>query len=98
MVQGIINFILLIIIPPIAVLMFVAGGVALFQAGQNVEKARLAKNILTTAVIGLVIIYGSWLIINSILTAVGVAEWAGLDKWFEIPCEVTVKRPPYPGE
>ena len=101
MLDGIARFILVKIVPPIATLIFIFGGVSYYQAGENPEKTRFAKKVITTAVIGMVLIYGAWLFINTILTMVGVAQWTGLiddpatpqdeGNWFEITCEIKYK-------
>ena len=85
------NFIMFTIVPPIMVLIFSIGGVAFYQGGQSPQKSSFAKKILTSATIGFVLIYGSWFIINLILTAVGVADWTGLGSWFQIACDVVIK-------
>jgi len=91
MIDGIVDFILLKIVPLIATLMFIFGGIAHYQAGASPEKAKLAKSILTTAIIGVVLVYGSWLLINTILVAVGITDWTGLKNWFEITCAIKYK-------
>jgi amino acid transporter len=82
----ILDFVFLQFVPPIAVLAVVIGGVYFFMAGGDPAKLGKAKAVLTTVVIGLVIVYGSWLLINSFFMAIGVSEWTGLDNWFEYPC------------
>ena len=91
MLNGAINFILLKLIPPIAALIFVIGGIIFYQGGQNQQKAALAKKVLTSAVIGFALIYGSYLIINTLLTQLDVAEWTGLGNWFQITCDTIIR-------
>jgi len=45
------------------------------------------KGLLTSVAIGLVIIYGAYLIISLFFLVIGVNEWTGLQNWFEYPCE-----------
>jgi hypothetical protein len=85
------NFLMLTIIPPIMILVFSIGGIAFYMGGQSPQKAELAKKILTSATIGFVLIYGSWFIVNLVLTALGVADWTGLGNWFQITCKVIIK-------
>ena len=82
------------------VFIFTLGGFMFYFSGQNPQKAGLGKKILTSALIGFVIIYGSWMIINTVLTAVGVSEWTGLldnpatpeeEGWFRIKCDIKIK-------
>ena len=95
MIDSIIDFILLTIVPPIATIIFIAGGVSFYLAGANPGQFQKAKSVLTAAIIGLVIIYTSWIIVNTTLTAVGVADWVGFGKgWFEIKCPVVLEVSP----
>jgi len=92
MIDGIIDFVLLKVVPPVATLILIFGGVAFYQAGANPEKLSWAKKFLLGAIIGLIIIYLSWIIVNEVLNAVGVADWVGFGEgWFRINCEVELK-------
>jgi hypothetical protein len=86
MMNDILQFVLIIIIPPIATLVFIITGIMFFLAGASPEKSSKGKAILTSAIIGLVLIYGSWLIINTVLTQMGVTQWTGLTNWFQVTC------------
>jgi hypothetical protein len=91
MLDRIIDFLLLPpdgIVPIIATLMLVIGGVMFFWGGASPETLRKAKSLLTSVVIGLVIIYASWLIINLFFQVIGVADWTGLKEgWWSIECQ-----------
>lgn len=87
MFDKILDFVFLKLVPPIAVLMLVIAGVMFFAAAGDPGKLGKAKSLLTSVIIGLAIIYGSWLIINTFFVAMGVAEWTGLEEgWFQYPC------------
>jgi hypothetical protein len=77
------------IVLSLAVLMvMIAGMYFIFSAGQsgNIETA---KSILRGTAIALLIIYGSWLLVNLFFTVIGVANWTGLTSgWFQINCPV----------
>jgi hypothetical protein len=90
MFEKIINFVLFTIVPLAAVLMLVVGGALfIFSAGSPSNVTR-AKSIITATVIGLIIVYASWLIINTFFIAIGVADWTGLTTgWFRIDCPIT---------
>jgi hypothetical protein len=91
LIDGIVDFILLTVVPPIATIILIVAGIAFYQAGASPEKFSWAKSVLTATVIGLVIIYLSWVIINFTLDAVGVADWVGFGEgWFQIKCELSV--------
>ena len=89
MFERILDFILLDIIPPVAILMLVIGGVMFLAAAGNPETIGKAKKIITATILGLVIIFSAWLIINTFLMFVGVEEWTGLrEGWWAIDCPV----------
>ena len=101
MLNEIINFILLKVAPPITVLLLTIGGISLYMAGQSPEKLQFSKKVITSAVIGLLLIYCSWLIINVIFTFIGVNKWTGLwddpntpgiteGGWFQIKCLIEI--------
>jgi len=83
-----IDRLLFMAIPVLAALMIaIGGGMYIISQGQPEMLAR-AKRLFTAVVIGLIIIYGAWLIVNTFLMVVGVAEWTGLKEgWWIIPCD-----------
>ncbi|MFC1663517.1 pilin [Patescibacteria group bacterium] len=95
MIDGIIDFILLKIVPPVATLLLIIGGIMFLFSGGDPGKLERGKKILTSTVIGLVIILGSFLVVGSIFKAVGVADIAGLQDWydngfFKIECPISL--------
>ncbi|MFH1841270.1 MAG: pilin [Candidatus Nealsonbacteria bacterium] len=92
MLDGIIDFLLFKIIPLVAVLMLVIGGAMLLFAGGNTNTFSTAKNIITSTVIGLVVIFSAWLIVNTIFMFIGLSQFGfsltGPDKWSQINCEI----------
>jgi hypothetical protein len=97
MAKGIIDFVLFKIIPPIAILMLVIGGamfmVASFSEWGGPVTLSQAKKLITSVVIGLIIIFASWLIINLFFQVFGVGEWTGLQTgWFSVPCSTEVEK------
>lgn len=91
MLDRIVDFVLFTLVPIVAVLMLVIGGImyigAVFEfLPGGPELLGQAKRILTSVVLGLIVIFGAWLIINAFLTIIGIAEWTGLGNWFEITC------------
>jgi uncharacterized membrane protein len=85
--DNLLDFVFLQFVPPVAVLMVVIGGIYFFMAGGDPSKIEKAKGVLTAVVVGLLITYGSWLLINTFFMAIGVSQWTGLENWFEYPCE-----------
>ena len=75
------------ILPVTATGLMVWGGFTLLTAGESKTKFEQAKNIITAAVVGLVIILASWIFLNMFLSSIGVAEWTGLKEgWWKIEC------------
>ncbi len=96
MINGILKYILSTIIPPIAVLMIIIGGLMFYLSGGNPNILKKARAVLQGVIIGLFLIYGSYLIIGVVLSVLRVAEWTGLSQWaklnpFEINCWVMLK-------
>ena len=95
MLDGIIDFVLLQLVPVIAVLMLVIGGVMFALAGFTEWGLPFtfeqAKKLMTSVVIGLVIIFAAWLIIDLFFRVIGVVEWTGLQSgWFSIKCPIAL--------
>lgn len=72
------NFAIWKISVPLASLLVVVGGVMLLVSGGNPRLAGRARTILWGAVIGIALVFGAWVIINTILVAIGynfAADW-----------------------
>lgn len=74
------------IVPLIGAFFLVFGGFSYIIAGGNPQGVTRATTILTTTVIGLIIVYASWLFVNTIFQALGVSQWAGLGNWWQLQC------------
>ena len=91
MIDGIMDLILLRIVPPVATILFLIGGISFYLAVGNPESLGKAKNIMLSAIVGLVIIYTSWIIVNKTLEAIGVADWVGFGHgWYQIECQIEI--------
>ena len=86
MITNIVNYIVLGIVPLIAVLFVAYGGFQYITAAGDPSKTKGAKDVFTAVVIGLVIIYSSWLVVGFALNMIGVADWTGLKTWYQIDC------------
>ncbi len=60
------------IVGALALLFFIYGGVLWLTAGGKAEQIEKGKKVLIGAVIGLVIIFGSWILVQFIMEALGV--------------------------
>lgn len=83
---NIVNFLLNIILP-LAAVMIVIGGITIATAGDNPGKVSKGKEIITAAVVGILIALLSWIIIDTIIKVVAVG-WSNLNigPWNKINC------------
>jgi len=88
MINDIIRFVILTLVPAVAVLMLVVGGIMFFTAGAKPETLIRAKGTITSVVIGLVIIFCAWIIVNTVLNQIGIIESPSLLRWWEIECSI----------
>jgi len=86
MLDNIIDFLLFRVVPVLGALMIAIGGVMYVISQGKPEMLSRVKSLFAAIIIGLVIIYGAWLVVNLFLTTIGVAEWTGLGTWWEISC------------
>ena len=98
MLDGVMDFVLFKLVPLIAVLMLVIGGAMFifgYFAGGGEEQPKLfsqGKKLITSVVIGLIIMFSAWLIVNLFFQFIGVQEWTGLQEgWFQINCSTDVE-------
>ncbi len=87
MIDNWIDGLLFIFVPITAALMIAIGGGMYIISQGKPEMLSKAKSLFTAVAIGLVIIYGAWLIINLFLTVIGTTVWQGPGQgWWIIPC------------
>ena len=88
--QNIINWFIKIAASTIA-LTFAWGGMKMVMSGGDTGAVSSARSIMTNSVIGLVILLGSWLIVNTILNL--LVNEQNMGKWYEIQCTVLPPSP-----
>ncbi len=84
----------------ITALVFVIGGLKMVMAGGDTGSVSSARQMMTNAVVGFVILLSAWLIINTVLkifvsnssSLQGVAEMPGYGPWNEIQCVAQPQR------
>jgi hypothetical protein len=89
LINNIVHLLLFEIIPIIAALLIAVGGIMMIWAYAGSGGPAMlvkAKTLFTSVVIGLLIIYCAWLIVNMFFWAIGVSEWEGLKTWWVIKC------------
>lgn len=85
--DNIVRFILTSVVPPIAVFMLIFGGIMFYVSAGDVEKATKARRLITSTIVGMMIVYFAWGIVVAVFTALGAANWVG--DWgdlYNIPC------------
>jgi hypothetical protein len=75
------NFLVTDIATPLAVIAIIIGAIFMMASAGNPNLMSKGKTILYSAIIGLVLVFGSYLIINFVLTTIGYAQ-----SWGTINC------------
>jgi len=103
MIDGIIDYVLISIIPYVTVLMLVIGGIMFYFGGTKPELLGKSKTLFKGVAIGLVLIYGSYMIVGFFLSVLGAAEINTIQNAFDaeegvfkINCPIEVTPPPSP--
>ncbi|MDD5433493.1 MAG: hypothetical protein PHE77_02435 [Candidatus Pacebacteria bacterium] len=97
MINNTVNYVILKIVPLLAVLMLVLAGVMYYFGGVRPELLSRAKTLIKGVVIGLVLIYGAYMIVNVFLIVLGASEVNAIkdvfhDGVFSIKCPVYVSN------
>lgn len=75
---------LLGIVGSLALLMFIYGGVIFLISAGNSEQVKKGQQIILGAIIGLIIVFTSYSIINLVFTSLGIAgTWSISGSWFK---------------
>lgn len=103
MIDGIIDYVLIMIVPPLAILMLVIGGVMFYFGGAKPELLSTSKTLFKGVVIGLVLIYGAYMIVGLVLSVLGAADvnpvkdaFNSQTGVFKINCPISLPPPPAP--
>ncbi len=71
---NILEFLLFSIVPPVAAMLFIWGGIKFYTSMGNPAGVEQGRKILMSVVVGIVIVYGSHFLISMILNALGVVD------------------------
>lgn len=98
LVSRVINFVLFTVTPAIAMLLFLIAGFMILLSGANLGLINSGKNIFKTTVYGLILVFGAWMITNTILKSTAGNYFDGQpDPWNKVICvEPGVVIPPPP--
>ena len=84
LIDTIITFLLFNILFPLAVVAFLVGGLFLLFGGGNQQRVTTGRTIITTAIIGILIAFAAWLIIDVIIGSI-ISEDMLFAPWNEFP-------------
>lgn len=88
LIDNLIDFVAIKLAPPLALLLIVIGAVFIIISSGSQDLYNKGKNIITMALLGLLIIWGSWMIIDVVMGAVaGQGGLSSLKTWNTIECE-----------
>ena len=86
--NNIIKFVMFKLVPGLAVLMLIVGGIMFFFAGAKPETLKQARGVITSVVIGLLLVFCAWIIVNTIFVKAGIVKTPSLSNWWKISCEI----------
>ena len=81
--HNVIQFGFLFLLLPATAIAFLIGGVLMLTAGGNETQVTRAKSILWNTIIGILIAFASWVIINTILNTIAAGEFRA--NWYNFP-------------
>ena len=87
LVTNIYDFIAFKLAPPMAGILIVFAGALFLVSGGSEERVSQAKKIFVNVVIGLVFVFASWLIVNSIIQVIGKSvQGFNPQSWWQFDC------------
>ena len=89
----VINFVLFTVVPAVAVLFYLIGGFMILLSRGSPGLVATGRNFFWNTTWGLVIIFGAWMITNTVLKSI-VGDNDISKNWFRIECTATVQQPP----
>ena len=95
LISRIINFVLFTILPVVAALFYLIGGLMILLSRGDPGLIATGKNWFWNTTWGLVIIFGAWMITNTVLKSL-VGDSDISNSWFRIECTTTVEGNPSP--
>lgn len=102
LIQNVYNFLIFIIVPPVAVLMVAIGGFFWLTAGGSASRVQKGWGVLKTVGIGLLMVYVSWLVVSFGINLIAKdivkynpAVWYDPTSWFKVGCLLS-PLPPSP--
>lgn len=100
LIDNVINVILIHAVPPLAVILIAIGGFLYLVSGDSEQRRTQARGILTWTVVGLVLVYASFLLLHTVLTVLAgdrvdiESVFLITSRGFEIVCAIPPPPPP----
>ena len=91
LITNIVSYVLTCLVPIVAGLMIIIGGIYLLAAGASPQTLGKAKSVITATVIGLIIIFLAWVFLNTLLDFMGFVGWEGFGNWWEFTDKCPVR-------
>jgi len=95
LISRVINFVLFTILPMVAALLYLISGLMILLSRGDPGLITKGKNFFWTTTWGLVLIFGAWMITNTVLKSL-VGDSDISNNWFRIECTTTVQAPAVP--
>jgi len=89
LISNIASFLATNVMPPLAGLMFLIGGIMMVAAAGSEERYKKGRKIVIDTAIGAVIVLVSWLIVNALITTIGSAasvQGFSVQNWWHPTC------------
>jgi len=83
MISGIAFFLVRSVMPPLAGLLFLIGGIMMVAAAGSQERYKKGRQLILNTAIGAVIVLVSWLLVNSIITVIGQKVPGFIGTWWK---------------
>lgn len=97
LIQNIYNFLVLVIVPPLAILMIAIAGFLLLTAGGRPGQIQRGWGVVQVVIAGLIMVYVSWLVISFGISLVArqvgaydPAVWNEPGSWFNLNCPIGI--------
>lgn len=87
MIANIVFFLVKNVMPPLAGLLFLVGGIMMIASAGSEERYKKGRQILVNVALGAAIVLCSWVIINAIITTIGTSSVNGFSpgSWWSPP-------------
>ncbi len=83
MISGIAFFLVRDVMPPLAGLLFLIGGIMMVAAAGSQERYKKGRQLILNTAIGAVIVLVSWLLVNSLITTIGKNVPGFIGTWWQ---------------